>query len=73
MEQTKIFAPDISCGHCVGAIKRAVGSLEGVNSVEGDPQARTVQISYDSSKVDLARIKQVMTDEGYPPADGQPS
>lgn len=71
MEQAKIFAPDISCMHCIGAIKRAVGDLEGVNSVEGDPQSKTVRVSFDSSKVDLARIKQVMADEGYPPADGQ--
>jgi copper chaperone len=73
MEQAKLFAPDISCGHCVGAIKRAVGNLEGVQSVDGDPQSKTVQVSYDPSKVDLDRIKQVMADEGYPTANGQPS
>ena len=39
--------------------------------MEGDPQAKTVQVAYDPNKVDLARIKQAMAEEGYPPADGQ--
>lgn len=66
METATLHAPDISCMHCIGAIKRAVGRLEGVASVEGDPSTKKVRVSYDPGKVDLARIKQAMADEGYP-------
>ncbi len=68
METTRLHAPDISCMHCVGVIKRAVGKLEGVSSVEGDPSTKDVQVTFDSTKVNLAQIMQVMADEGYPVA-----
>ncbi len=68
MENATLHAPAISCMHCVGAIKRAVGKLEGVSSVEGDPGTKNVQVSFDPSKVKLAQIKQAMADEGYPVA-----
>ncbi len=66
METRTLHAPDISCMHCVMTIKKAVGKLEGVSSVEADPGTKDVQVTFDPSKVDLARIKQVMADEGYP-------
>jgi copper chaperone len=68
MEKTTLRAPNISCGHCVMAIKRAVGQLEGVASVEGDPASKTVTVSYDPSRVSLARIEETMAAEGYPVA-----
>ncbi|MHB0870887.1 MAG: heavy-metal-associated domain-containing protein [Chloroflexota bacterium] len=68
METKTLHAPDISCMHCVMAIKRAVGKLEGVSSVEANPSTKDVQVTYDPSKLELARIKQVMAGEGYPVA-----
>ncbi|HZK67954.1 MAG TPA: heavy-metal-associated domain-containing protein [Chloroflexota bacterium] len=69
MENTTLYAPDISCMHCVGAIKRAVGKMEGVSAVEGDPSTKKVQVSFDPGKVNLAQIKQTMAEEGYPIAE----
>ncbi len=66
METKTLHAPGISCMHCVGAIKRAVGNLEGVSSVEGNPATKDVQVTFDPKKVDLAQIRQAMADEGYP-------
>ncbi|MHB8992526.1 MAG: heavy-metal-associated domain-containing protein, partial [Chloroflexota bacterium] len=40
METKTLHAPDISCMHCVMAIKRAVGKLEGVSSVEANPSTK---------------------------------
>ncbi|MFO7598674.1 MAG: heavy-metal-associated domain-containing protein, partial [Candidatus Desulfacyla sp.] len=37
METTKLSIPNISCGHCVMAIKRELGELKGIAGVEGDP------------------------------------
>ena len=69
MESKTLHAPDISCMHCVMAIKKAVGKLDGISSVEADVSTKDVQVTFDPKKVELARIKQVMADEGYPVAN----
>ncbi len=66
METKTLHAPDISCMHCVMTIKKAVNKLDGVSGVEANVATKDVQVTFDSTKVDLARIKQVMADEGYP-------
>ncbi len=66
MATATINAPSISCGHCVMAIKKAVGKLEGVSSVEGDPGTKKVTVDYDPSKVSLEKIEETMAAEGYP-------
>lgn len=66
METITLHAPNISCMHCIMAIKRAVSRLEGVSSVEGDPATKRVQVTYDPQKVTVERIKQAMAEEGYP-------
>ncbi len=68
MEKVTLKAPNISCMHCVGAIKRAVGKLEGVSSVEADPGTKEVQVAFDPAKVKLVQIKETMAEEGYPVA-----
>mgnify|MGYP005845856253 FL=1 len=50
------------------AIKRAVGRIPGVSSVEGDPASKNVTVSYDPAQTSLDQIKQAMADEGYPVA-----
>ena len=59
-------APDISCDHCVSAIKRSLGELDGVTSVEADVDTKRVIVSYDADKVDAAKINDVLNEEGYP-------
>jgi len=68
MEKVTLTAPDISCQHCVMAIKKAVSKLEGVSSVEGDPATKQVTIAYNPSQVSLGRIEETMAEEGYPVA-----
>ena len=68
METATLNAPNISCGHCVMAIKRAVGKLQGVSSVEGDPGTKLVEVRYDPSQVSLDAIEGAMDEEGYPVA-----
>lgn len=66
METKTLSAPDISCGHCVGAIQRAVGGMDGVSHVEADAGTKKVQVTYDPQRVSLDRIKDTMAAEGYP-------
>ena len=61
-------APDISCGHCVNAIKKAVGKLPGVAGVDANETSKLVQVSYDPAKVSLETIESTMAEEGYPVA-----
>lgn len=39
---TTLSAPDITCGGCANTIRKAVGSLNGVDSVSVDIDAKTV-------------------------------
>ncbi len=68
MENVTLKAPDISCMHCVGAIKRAVGQLQGVSNVDGDPGTKEVKVTFDPGRVNLEQIKATMAEEGYPVA-----
>jgi len=68
MSQVLLNLPNISCGHCVLTIKRALGPLEGVRAVEVDIANRQVSVDFDAAAVDLDRIEQVLADEDYPVA-----
>ena len=67
METVKLHVPNISCGHCVMAIKREVGDLVGVGGVEGDPATKDVQISFQPPAT-LDGIKALLDEIGYPAA-----
>lgn len=68
MENVTLHAPGISCMHCVGAIKRAVNQLPGVEKVDGDVSTKNVEVAFDPSRVNLEQIKAAMAEEGYPVA-----
>ena len=66
IEKATLTAPDISCAHCVAAINKAVGGLEGVSKVATDEQSKQVAIEFDPARVPLAQIEATLDDEGYP-------
>lgn len=68
VEHATLTAPDISCGHCVAAIKSAVGALPGVASVEADESTKRVEIDFDPGRVSLAQIEAALDEVGYPAA-----
>ena len=43
MEKKTFSIPNISCGHCVMSIKNELGELEGVKSVEGNPESKSIE------------------------------
>ena len=67
-EQVRLTAPDISCGHCVATVQRAVGGLEGVESVQANADTKQVVVRFDPARVSQAQIEAAMDDEGYPVA-----
>ena len=61
-------APDISCEHCVRAIRGALEALDGVKRVEVDIAARRVEVRYDDGAATAEQIDAALEAEGYPPA-----
>jgi copper chaperone len=67
METQKLSVPNISCGHCVMTIKRELGEIEGVSSVEGDEEKKEITVDW-SAPASLEKIKSVLQEINYPAA-----
>ena len=46
---TTFSAPDITCGGCANAIRRAVGTISGITDVAVDIAAKTVTVRHDAT------------------------
>jgi copper chaperone len=63
--------PDISCGHCVTTLKKALSPLPGVESVHVDIESQTVRVVHDPDRVGIDTLVRTMEEVGYP-IDGEP-
>jgi copper chaperone len=63
------LVPDMSCGHCVGSITRAIHTVDPGAEVTVDLGQHLVMISHGGVDVeaDAAAIRQAMVDAGYTP------
>lgn len=66
METLELKAPDISCGHCVSTIRKAVTGLEGVEFVDADIPAGRVRLRHEPARSSRSEIEQAMAGAGYP-------
>lgn len=57
---------DMTCGHCVNTITRAVKAADKDATVVIDLAARRVEI--ETSSLDSAELARIITDAGYTPA-----
>jgi copper chaperone CopZ len=55
----------MTCGGCENAVKRAVGKLPGVASVEASHSAQNVTVDYDEAQTSLDAIKAKISTLGY--------
>lgn len=69
LNEIKLSAPDISCGHCVAAIQNRLGGLDGVSSVSASADTKEIQIAFDPSTISLDKIREELDDEGYPASE----
>jgi copper chaperone CopZ len=68
MASTKTFSiPNISCGHCVNAIKSELGDLAGVAKVEGDPASKSIKVEWDLPATEES-IRNTLKEISYPAA-----
>ena len=67
MEKKTFTIPGISCGHCVNAIKTELNELDGVATVEGDIEGKSVEVEWDAPATEDI-IKDKLTEINYPAA-----
>ncbi|HVR76926.1 MAG TPA: cation transporter [Acidimicrobiia bacterium] len=65
MKEVVLQAPEIHCDHCKMSIEGAVGSLDGVGSVDVAIADATVRVDFDESRLDLSTIKKAIEEQGY--------
>jgi copper chaperone CopZ len=65
---TTLKAPDIECGGCANAIKKAVGALPGVSGVDVDVETKVVTVTHDAQAAPRAAIENVLDRAGFPVA-----
>lgn len=58
----RIVIDGMSCGHCVGHVKEALESIEGIGSVEVNLSEKT---AYVQGNVTEEKVKEVIEDAGY--------
>ena len=63
METIKIEG--MSCKHCVMAVRKAIESLNGVQSAEVDLEAKQAIVDFDEKKLKLEDIRAAIQEAGY--------
>jgi len=67
MEKKTFSIPNISCGHCVMSIKNELGELEGVKSVDGNPETKSIDVEWDAP-ITEDKILETLKEINYPAA-----
>ena len=62
---TTVTAPDIVCGGCAGAIKNALGNVEGVSEVDVNVETKAVTVKHDQA-VTRQKIVETLDRAGFP-------
>lgn len=65
VQTVKLNVEGMSCNHCVNAITKAVGELDGVKRVEVSLELKTVTAEFDPGKVSEQQIIDTISDQGY--------
>lgn len=65
MKKNIFSVPNISCGHCINAIKLELIDLAGVLFVEGDPVNKTITVEWEEPAT-LEIIRKRLEDINYP-------
>ena len=65
MEEKTFTIPNISCGHCVMAIKNELGEMTGILSVDGNIDAKTITVEWEAP-ASMDTIKTKLKEINYP-------
>ena len=62
--ETTLKISGMSCGHCIRAVKEALGGLEGISVLEVNLDQGTAKITH-TYPLDQRRLHDVLDAEGY--------
>ena len=65
MEKHVFTIPNISCGHCVMAIKNELTEIKEIVSVEGNPAEKKITVEW-NAPLTLEKIQNILKDIHYP-------
>ncbi|MEW6670681.1 MAG: heavy-metal-associated domain-containing protein [Thermodesulfobacteriota bacterium] len=65
MEEKTLSIPNISCGHCVMAIKNELTQIKGVKEVTGAPEKKNITVKWETPAT-LDKIKTSLKGINYP-------
>ena len=71
MRQISLVVPAISCDHCKHTVESTLNSFEGVQQATVDVANKRVALSYDPDKVELSKLEEALSEEGYDVADAR--
>ncbi|HTG70948.1 MAG TPA: copper ion binding protein [Candidatus Udaeobacter sp.] len=63
MANTVLKIEGMTCGHCVSAVEKAVGSAGAVGKV--DLAGKKVSVEFDETMVTIEAVKAAIEDQGY--------
>ena len=68
MNKSTLKIPNISCIHCVNSIINELEELEGIMKVEGEPDAKEINVEWESPAT-IDKIKELLKEINYPAKD----
>jgi copper chaperone len=71
MRQISLVVPAISCDHCKQTVEGTLKQVDGVQDAIVDVANKRVALSYDEGKVELSRLEEALSEEGYDVADAR--
>ena len=71
MKDIVLHIDGMSCGHCLNAVSRAVGNLQGVTP--RSIRMGRAELQYDENVVNPAQIIAAITEEGYTATEAPPA
>lgn len=70
MPQFTLYAPDITCEHCIATIEKAVTAQPGARFIDGDIEGRRFSVEVEYGAV-LDTLAAALAAEGYPLGDAE--
>jgi copper chaperone len=65
METVTLNVQGMSCGGCVGSVRRVLQAVPGVQDVDVTLQPGRAQVSFDPARTDVAALRSAIEDAGY--------
>lgn len=71
MRQLSLVVPAISCDHCKHTVETTLKQFDGVQEAIVDIANKRVALSYDPDKVELSKLEEALSEEGYDVAEAR--